>query len=158
MSNLPNRTRPLMFGAFKREKNIEASIILRFLHRFSVTVEKSHTSKRLLVHARILVFSYPISIACLDCRITGPIASRCAKFRFRPLTREIMVARLGDIAKKEGFNLDDDVRLVCICLCIMYVFMYVYPYFLSIVTESYYTMYVHVLYMYVHAYYACMHA
>ncbi|KAG8378236.1 hypothetical protein BUALT_Bualt08G0116700 [Buddleja alternifolia] len=44
--------------------------------------------------------------------ITGPIieplASRCAKFRFKPLTEEIMSSRILYISKEEGLNLDSE--------------------------------------------------
>ena len=50
---------------------------------------------------------------CIVCnyvsRIIGPIASRCAKFRFCPLSREVMTSRLTDIGTKEGFDLDPSV-------------------------------------------------
>lgn len=43
---------------------------------------------------------------CLVCnyvtRIIEPLASRCAKFRFRPLSRGAMQARLTHIAEAEG--------------------------------------------------------
>ena len=42
---------------------------------------------------------------CLVCnyvtRIIEPLASRCAKFRFRPLSRETMEGRLRSIAQAE---------------------------------------------------------
>lgn len=47
---------------------------------------------------------------CIICnyvsRIIGPIASRCAKFHFANLPKEIMVTRLTEIAAKENFTLD----------------------------------------------------
>jgi replication factor C subunit 2/4 len=43
---------------------------------------------------------------CIICnyisRIIDPLASRCTKFRFKPLGRDAMVARLADIAAAEG--------------------------------------------------------
>ncbi len=49
---------------------------------------------------------------CILCnyvsRIIGPIASRCAKFRFQPMSKDVMTARLGFIAEKEGFSLPAD--------------------------------------------------
>jgi replication factor C subunit 2/4 len=43
---------------------------------------------------------------CIICnyisRIIDPLASRCTKFRFKPLAREAMVARLSEIAAAEG--------------------------------------------------------
>jgi hypothetical protein len=49
---------------------------------------------------------------CILCnyvsRIIGPIASRCAKFRFQPMSKDVMTARLGFIAEKEGFSIPAD--------------------------------------------------
>ncbi|CAJ2667718.1 unnamed protein product [Trifolium pratense] len=39
-------------------------------------------------------------------RIIEPLASRCAKFRFKPLTEEIMSNRILYICKEEGIHLD----------------------------------------------------
>ncbi|XP_031273138.1 replication factor C subunit 2 [Pistacia vera] len=39
-------------------------------------------------------------------RIIEPLASRCAKFRFKPLSEEIMTSRISYICKEEGLNLD----------------------------------------------------
>ncbi|KAK0575964.1 hypothetical protein LWI29_009695 [Acer saccharum] len=39
-------------------------------------------------------------------RIIEPLASRCAKFRFKPITEEIMSSRILHICKEEGLNLD----------------------------------------------------
>lgn len=39
-------------------------------------------------------------------RIIEPLASRCAKFRFKPLSEEIMITRILHICKEEGLNLD----------------------------------------------------
>lgn len=41
-------------------------------------------------------------------RIIEPLASRCAKFRFRPLHAGVMHERIGHIASKEGVALDPD--------------------------------------------------
>ncbi|KAH7567927.1 hypothetical protein JRO89_XS07G0191200 [Xanthoceras sorbifolium] len=38
--------------------------------------------------------------------IIEPLASRCAKFRFKPLSEEIMSSRILHICKEEGLNLD----------------------------------------------------
>jgi len=49
---------------------------------------------------------------CLVCnyvtRIIEPLASRCAKFRFKPLAPQAMNERLRDIANKEGMPLSDE--------------------------------------------------
>ncbi|KAL8146187.1 replication factor C subunit 2 [Apium graveolens] len=41
-------------------------------------------------------------------RIIEPLASRCAKFRFKPLTDEIMNDRIEHICSAEGLNLDSE--------------------------------------------------
>ncbi|KAL6492904.1 Subunit of heteropentameric Replication factor C (RF-C) [Orobanche gracilis] len=41
-------------------------------------------------------------------RIIEPLASRCAKFRFKPLTEEIMSTRILYICKEEGLHLDSE--------------------------------------------------
>ncbi|CAB4297384.1 unnamed protein product [Prunus armeniaca] len=42
-------------------------------------------------------------------RIIEPLASRCAKFRFKPLSEEIMISRILHICQEEGLNLDPEV-------------------------------------------------
>ena len=50
---------------------------------------------------------------CLICnyvsRIIEPLASRCAKFRFKPLEQEAMLARLTHITTSEGLSLSEPV-------------------------------------------------
>ncbi|PSS00132.1 Replication factor C subunit like [Actinidia chinensis var. chinensis] len=41
-------------------------------------------------------------------RIIEPLASRCAKFRFKPLSEDIMTGRILHICKEEGLNLDSE--------------------------------------------------
>lgn len=41
-------------------------------------------------------------------RIIEPLASRCAKFRFKPLPEEVMKGRISHICKEEGLNLDSE--------------------------------------------------
>ncbi|GMH00941.1 hypothetical protein Nepgr_002780 [Nepenthes gracilis] len=41
-------------------------------------------------------------------RIIEPLASRCAKFRFKPLSEEVMNSRILHICKEEGLNLDSE--------------------------------------------------
>ena len=52
---------------------------------------------------------------CLICnyvsRIIDPLASRCAKFRFKPLPMELMVDRLTFIAQQEALKVDKSVKL-----------------------------------------------
>lgn len=47
----------------------------------------------------------------LSCNYSGkiiePIQSRCALFRFKPLNREQIVKRLGEVAKKEKVDIDE---------------------------------------------------
>ncbi|KAJ8310888.1 hypothetical protein KUTeg_012753 [Tegillarca granosa] len=49
---------------------------------------------------------------CLICnyvsRIIEPIASRCAKFRFKPLAEDILCQRLKDICDKENINCEPE--------------------------------------------------
>ncbi|XP_059631782.1 replication factor C subunit 2 isoform X2 [Cornus florida] len=40
--------------------------------------------------------------------IIEPLASRCAKFRFKPLSEEVMSSRILHICKEEGLNLDSE--------------------------------------------------
>ncbi|XP_010521280.1 PREDICTED: replication factor C subunit 4 [Tarenaya hassleriana] len=41
-------------------------------------------------------------------RIIEPLASRCAKFRFKPLSEEVMGSRVSHICKEEGLYLDGE--------------------------------------------------
>nr|GEW63044.1 hypothetical protein [Tanacetum cinerariifolium] len=43
-----------------------------------------------------------------ECRIIEPLASRCAKFRFTPLSEDIMSTRILHICNEEGLNLDPE--------------------------------------------------
>ena len=43
-------------------------------------------------------------------RIIEPLASRCAKFRFKPLSSETVFTRLSEIRIKEGVHVSDEVR------------------------------------------------
>jgi replication factor C subunit 2/4 len=42
-------------------------------------------------------------------QIIEPIASRCMKFRFKSIGKQVMTAKLSDIAKKEAFDIPDSV-------------------------------------------------
>jgi replication factor C subunit 2/4 len=42
-------------------------------------------------------------------RIIEPLASRCAKFRFKPLHEDIMLGRIQYICQEEGLDLDQEV-------------------------------------------------
>ena len=50
---------------------------------------------------------------CVFCRIIEPLASRCAKFRFKPLPEEIMSNRILHICNEEGLTLDTEVCKAC---------------------------------------------
>ncbi|KAM2067375.1 hypothetical protein ACFX1Q_043745 [Malus domestica] len=41
--------------------------------------------------------------------IIEPLALRCAKFRFKPLSEDIMISRILHIVQEEGLNLDPEV-------------------------------------------------
>lgn len=43
------------------------------------------------------------------CRIIEPLASRCAKFRFKPLSEDIMITRVLHICQEEGLDLEPEV-------------------------------------------------
>lgn len=51
---------------------------------------------------------------CLICnyvsRIIDPLASRCAKFRFKSLSKEAMTDKLKFICKEENINCSDEVK------------------------------------------------
>jgi replication factor C subunit 2/4 len=53
------------------------------------------------------------------CRIIEPLASRCAKFRFKPLTEEIMSNRILYICNEEGIHLDAEVVVLVVVLFVM---------------------------------------
>ena len=52
---------------------------------------------------------------CLICnyvsRIIEPITSRCAKFRFKPLAKDILQDRLKDICEKESVKYENNVSI-----------------------------------------------
>jgi replication factor C subunit 2/4 len=56
---------------------------------------------------------YMVFNFCID-RIIEPLASRCVKFRFQPLSSESILARLQMIAEAEGVAANDEVS-VCLC-------------------------------------------
>jgi len=48
-------------------------------------------------------------VRCLNTRIIEPLASRCSKFRFRPLDMTSTEARLAHIAQAEGLQLGPEI-------------------------------------------------
>lgn len=48
----------------------------------------------------------------VQCRIIEPLASRCAKFRFKPLSEDVMSNRILHICNEEGLTLDAQVTLL----------------------------------------------
>eukprot|EP00727_Mastigamoeba_balamuthi_P004627 m51a1_g14162 putative replication factor c subunit 4 (338) ;mRNA; f:67089-68496 len=73
----------------------------------SMTADAQNALRRTMeVHSRTTRF-------CLVCnhvsRVIEPLASRCAKFRFRPLPRGHVVARLQFVARSEGFEYSEEV-------------------------------------------------
>jgi replication factor C subunit 2/4 len=62
---------------------------------------------------RIMEKYSKITRFCLICnylsRIIDPLASRCAKFRFKPLDKQAVVSRLSFISREEGLTTTDDV-------------------------------------------------
>ncbi|XP_036354735.1 replication factor C subunit 4-like [Octopus sinensis] len=62
---------------------------------------------------RIMEMHFKTTKFCLICNyiscIIEPIKSRCAKFRFKPLPRPLMVARLSQIASEEHVLVDPEV-------------------------------------------------
>lgn len=62
--------------------------------------------------------SVPTLILFLPDSIIEPITSRCAKFRYKPLSGESMIGRLRTIAEAEKITLQDEVRkLDCTRMC-----------------------------------------
>ena len=61
----------------------------------------------------VMESSSGIARFCFICnylnQIIDPIASRCMKFRFKPITKLTMTNKLQDIADKEKFNIPSDV-------------------------------------------------
>uniref|UniRef100_A0A7R9YFH1 AAA+ ATPase domain-containing protein n=1 Tax=Pinguiococcus pyrenoidosus TaxID=172671 RepID=A0A7R9YFH1_9STRA len=72
----------------------------------TMTVEAQSALRRTMeTYSRVTRF-------CLVCnyvtRIIEPLASRCAKFRFKPLPPDSMIERLREIAEKEGMQVNDE--------------------------------------------------
>lgn len=57
------------------------------------------------LHSRVTRFVF---ICNYISRIIEPLASRCAKFRFRPLVGAVMTDRLRHVAECEGLSLDEE--------------------------------------------------
>lgn len=78
----------------------------------SMTTEAQAALRRMMeMYSRVTRF-------CLICnyvsRIIEPLASRCAKFRFKSLSKESSLGKLNEISQKEGLNIPANVleRLV----------------------------------------------
>jgi len=60
----------------------------------------------------------PLATAPLSARsIIEPIASRCSKFRFKPLDEASMLGRLRTISTSEGVEASDDTLKEVGCQC-----------------------------------------
>lgn len=83
----------------------------------SLTHVRCHRSHSLAQAAlrRIMETYSRVTRFCIICnyvsRIIEPVASRCAKFRFRSLEPDAMLARLRYIADQEELKIDDSVLL-----------------------------------------------
>ena len=66
-------------------------------------------------------------------RIIEPLASRCAKFRFKPLSEEVMSNRILHICSEEGLNLGGEV-----CTYAFKVFLFIYLVFVETAYTSYF--------------------
>ncbi|RYG54701.1 hypothetical protein EON66_06795 [archaeon] len=64
---------------------------------------------KLTAEARLFTQRRPPSLLC---SIIEPLASRCSKFRFKPLEMDSMMTRLKYIAHAEGVDVPHEVRLV----------------------------------------------
>jgi len=58
-----------------------------------------------------------VFICNYESRIIEPIKSRCADFRFNPIPDDLMIAKLRDIAKQEGMNINDNVFKIITEIC-----------------------------------------
>lgn len=54
------------------------------------------------------------------CRIIEPLASRCAKFRFKPLSEDVMTTRVLHICQEEGLELEPEVCSSWLIYCLKY--------------------------------------
>lgn len=65
-----------------------------------------------------------IDFSLSEYRIIEPLASRCAKFRFKPLSEDIMSSRILHISSEEGLTLDSEVcKLVVVFSCYLIVLL-----------------------------------
>ncbi|PKA64764.1 hypothetical protein AXF42_Ash016795 [Apostasia shenzhenica] len=72
----------------------------------SMTEDAQNALRRTMeMHSKVTRFFF---ICNYISRIIEPLASRCAKFRFKPLTEEVMSSRILHICDAEGLNLDQE--------------------------------------------------
>jgi DNA polymerase III delta prime subunit len=54
-----------------------------------------------------IICNYITKYWLAECRIIDPVASRCVKFRFKPIPREAQLGKLKEICRAENVRLDE---------------------------------------------------